>query len=314
MRFWWVNQNQTHRVEIRGGFLWSPKTSRGGRRNPYYDSMTELASGDVVFSFYHTLIQAVGVVQAPAVTAPKPDFGLAADPWDSVGWLAEVEFWRLTTPFRPRDFMQLLSPLLPPKHSPLRTTGDGLQNIYLTEVSAPFANALLSVGAVDLSTILKGLSPAYRADDEVGQEPDPERLLPRTLQGDLERRQLAFARRGQGVFKHNVRLIETQCRITGLADPRHLVASHIKPWKASTDVEKIDGSNGLLLSPHVDHLFDAGFISFRRTGQVLTSPMLGRDVVDRWHLDLLSGTRAFTPEQDSYLEYHRDCVLRSSVA
>lgn len=310
-----MNQNQTHKVEIRGGFLWSPKTSRGGRRNPYYDSMTNLSPGDVVFSFFDTFIQAIGVVQSPAITAPKPEFGLAADPWDSVGWLAEVEFWTLDLPFRPREYMQLLSPLLPTKYSPLRASGDGLQNIYLTEISAPFADVLLSLGNTNLSTVLERLSPASLVGDD-GPISDALSAAngPRTLEGDLERQQVAFARRGQGVFKHNVRLIETRCRITGLSDPRHLIASHIKPWKYSSNVEKIDGSNGLLLSPHVDHLFDGGFISFLRSGQVLTSPILGRDVVDRWHLDLLSGAGAFTPEQDSYLEYHRDSVLRTSVA
>ena len=30
----------------------------------------------------------------------------------------------------------------------------------------------------------------------------------------------------------------------------------VKPWKDSTDYEKLDGDNGLLLAPHVDHLFD----------------------------------------------------------
>ena len=25
MRFWWVNQNQTYRQEVAGGYLWSPK-------------------------------------------------------------------------------------------------------------------------------------------------------------------------------------------------------------------------------------------------------------------------------------------------
>ena len=25
MRYWWVNQNQTFRQEIEGGYLWSPK-------------------------------------------------------------------------------------------------------------------------------------------------------------------------------------------------------------------------------------------------------------------------------------------------
>jgi len=51
LRFWWVNQNQTYRHEIEGGYLWSPKRNRNGARNPFYESMLEVAPGDVVVSF-----------------------------------------------------------------------------------------------------------------------------------------------------------------------------------------------------------------------------------------------------------------------
>ena len=105
-----MNQNQTHRVELKGGFLWSPKTARGGRRHYFYDTMTELVPGYIIFSFFDTFIQAVGVVQGRAITAPKPEFGAAGDPWDSVGWLVEVDYWHLPAPFRPREHMQSLAP------------------------------------------------------------------------------------------------------------------------------------------------------------------------------------------------------------
>lgn len=51
MRYWWVNQNQTFRHEIAGGYLWSPKRNKGNRLNPFYETMREVAPGDVVFSF-----------------------------------------------------------------------------------------------------------------------------------------------------------------------------------------------------------------------------------------------------------------------
>ena len=43
----------------------------------------------------------------------------------------------------------------------------------------------------------------------------------------------------------------------------HLVASHTKPWRDSTNEERLDGENGLLLTPTIDHLFDKGFIFIR---------------------------------------------------
>jgi hypothetical protein len=57
MRYWWVNQNQTYRHEVPGGYLWSPKLKRGGSRNPFYEFMREVAPGDVIFSFSDTQIR-----------------------------------------------------------------------------------------------------------------------------------------------------------------------------------------------------------------------------------------------------------------
>jgi len=41
MRYWWVNQNQTYRHEVVGGYLWSPKRKSNGGINPFYESMRE---------------------------------------------------------------------------------------------------------------------------------------------------------------------------------------------------------------------------------------------------------------------------------
>lgn len=70
-----------------------------------------------------------------------------------------------------------------------------------------------------------------------------------------EKEQLIKARRGQGVFRTRLESIEDSCRLTGATNTRMLVASHIKPWRDCSNVERLDGNNGLLLSPHVDKLF-----------------------------------------------------------
>jgi hypothetical protein len=46
-----VNQNQTFAQETAGGYLWSPKRSKNGARNPFYEFMREVAPGDLVLSF-----------------------------------------------------------------------------------------------------------------------------------------------------------------------------------------------------------------------------------------------------------------------
>jgi hypothetical protein len=160
-------------------------------------------------------------------------------------------------------------------------------------------------GALDSVTPLTGTDPeASTGASETDGSGDP-----RDLHGELERQQISQARRGQGVFKYNVRLIESGCRLTGVSVPRHLRASHIKPWKDSDDFEKLDGANGLLMSPHVDHLFDRGLISFRDDGEVLRSSTLETEVMRRWSLDKVNSAGPFSVEQSRYLEYHRDLIL-----
>jgi len=72
MRYWWVNQNQTFRQEIAGGYLWSPKRNANGARNPFYESMREVSPGDLVFSFVDTRVAAVGIAKSYCWECPKP--------------------------------------------------------------------------------------------------------------------------------------------------------------------------------------------------------------------------------------------------
>ena len=79
-------------------------------------------------------------------------------------------------------------------------------------------------------------------------------------------------RGGARVFRANVLLREEACRVTRVNEPRHLKASHIKPWRDATDAERLDGANGLLLSPHIDHLFDEGYITFSSSQELVIVP------------------------------------------
>jgi putative restriction endonuclease len=51
-------------------------------------------------------------------------------------------------------------------------------------------------------------------------------------------------------------------------------ASHIVPWADSTDEQRLDVHNGLLLSALWDAAFDTGLVSFYDGGRPLASPKL----------------------------------------
>ena len=313
-RFWWVNQNQTHREEIAGGFLWSPKKNANGARNQFYDNMCVVELGDIVFSFYGTRIQAIGIVSSRAETVPKPNFGPAGqgNNWSQEGWLVGVEYTMLATATRPKDHIDLIRPLLPGKYSPLQLTGDGIQGVYLAEISEELANLLANLCGAQFPDAPPVIDPDAPLDVAAEEEAHLAALQGRTDIGEVERTQLVKARRGQGIFRANVRMNESCCRVTGITDPAHLRASHIKPWKDSTDSEKVHGCNGLLLAPHIDHLFDRGWISFANEGGLVVASTLSMRILEAWHISEGFNVGAFNDIQAGFLDYHRSNVFRGS--
>jgi hypothetical protein len=309
MRYWWVNQNQTFRQEVRGNFMWSPKTNANGARNQFYENMRQVAIGDIVFSFRDTRIQAIGIVTGTAQTAPKPDFGSAGLNWSEAGWFVPVYYSTFGAPVRPKDYIGILAPVLPDKYSPLQRNGDGLQSVYLAEIPKPMADVLVGLigqpyfDALDLLTSF----PAGPDVDDI-DAPDVETDLSPTF-----REQVVKARRGQGVFRSSVLLTEEYCRVTGVADPKHLRASHIKPWRDSNNTERLHGSNGLLLSPHVDHLFDQGYITFSNDERLLVVSEVRGGLLDAWGIDVGARVGTFNRDQRQFLEYHRINVFKSDA-
>jgi PAS domain-containing protein len=309
MRYWWVNQNQTYKHETEGGFLWSPKRNRNGRSNRFYDNMTEVRAGDLVLSFCDTQIKAIGIAQGSAQSAVKPEFGNVGKQWDDDGWYVPVEFEEASNPMRPKDFIDELRPYLAAKYAPLQPNGNGNQGVYLAEVSEPFAKTILT--RMDIT-----LDPTLISDEaivtDMAEEQAEAAIQGRTDIGATQKAQMILARRGQGIFRSNVRLNERACRITGVTDQRFLIASHIKPWRLCDDIEKLDGCNGLLLSPHIDRLFDKGYISFADDGTILKSSKMPDEVWDGWGLTDESNTSDFSDAQKSYLEFHRASIFQNT--
>jgi predicted restriction endonuclease len=118
-----------------------------------------------------------------------------------------------------------------------------------------------------------------------------------------------LARRGQGKFRKRVEFFEGSCRVTGVTSSKLLIASHIKPWATSSNEERLNGHNGLFLSPHIDKLFDSGLMSFEDSGEMLFSGDLDRDVLERWSIDATKKVKKFGQDQAYFLEHHREAVF-----
>lgn len=102
------------------------------------------------------------------------------------------------------------------------------------------------------------------------------------------------------------------CSLTGLEERSLLRITHIKPWAASTDRERMDLSNVLLLSAHIDAAFARGFVSFDNDGALLVSSEF-REYCSLWGCPFLAdGRLRHEPDarMQQYFRWHRGHVFR----
>lgn len=133
-------------------------------------------------------------------------------------------------------------------------------------------------------------------------------MLPRTTEAE----RLVVQRVGQALFREGLlEYSQGRCAVTGLAIPELLRASHIKPWAAcETDAERLDVFNGLLLAPHLDALFDLGFITVAEDHTVLVSESLDAGARAALGVDRRLGITGLTAKHEQYLGFHRTHVFR----
>jgi len=151
-------------------------------------------------------------------------------------------------------------------------------------------------------SFLEDLSPII-ANDDLYKEAESHPIV------TTESLSLITARKGQGSFRQALEeLWDRKCSVTRTPDSDFgslLIASHIKPWTVSTNNERLDKFNGLLLTPNLDKAFDKGYISFQDSGEIVISSklqgckQLGITPSLRLSLDKI------TSKHREYLQYHR---------
>lgn len=119
------------------------------------------------------------------------------------------------------------------------------------------------------------------------------------------REQLINARIGQGKFRKDLlQCWNGRCAVTGIAVVETIRASHIKPWRDSTNEERLDPHNGLPLLATLDALFDGGLITFDSDGKMLVSSILTDEEREKLSLDGLRLTNKPHQKTCEYLSYH----------
>lgn len=125
-----------------------------------------------------------------------------------------------------------------------------------------------------------------------------------------EREALVKSRLGQGLFRYNLIKLWGSCSVTDLQNITLLRASHLKPWKDSTNSERLNPYNGLLLIPNYDLLLDKGLITFQSSGNIVVSKRLDKFGQRVFGVSKEMKLRRSFPESKEFLEYHRDVIFK----
>lgn len=132
--------------------------------------------------------------------------------------------------------------------------------------------------------------------------------LPRATEAE----RLVVQRVGQNLFRAALLdYWQGRCCVTGLDRPELLRASHIRPWAdCDTDEQRLDLHNGLLLAPHLDALFDGGWMTVAADGQVQFAASLSERQREQLGLPARLEVHGLRNEHHAYLDWHRARVWR----
>lgn len=301
MRFFLVFQNKSYKEERLGGFLWAPKANENGQTFHHWTSMTLIRKGDVIFSSYKGELLSIIIAKDDYLEAPKPSSLKTVNRWEEDGWIVDAEYIDVNTPIKYKDYMDDILDLQGDKYAPFNVSGRG--NVgYLFPITEELANYFFSILKIEL----KDLVPNELNEDELirGVEEDVSSEPEQTI-----REQVVQSRIGQGLFKKRLLKLESKCKLCGLDNVEFLRASHSKPWKESSNKERLDQYNGFLFCPAHDVLYDKGYISFQDDGSIIISPLLDErsklfmNIHDKMKVNFLEGHKI-------YIAYHRVNIFK----
>lgn len=119
-----------------------------------------------------------------------------------------------------------------------------------------------------------------------------------------ERQGIVTSRVGQGYYRSQLlEKFNNRCAVTKSGFHSILIASHIVPWSQSTDDERLDVNNGILLSPLYDALFDKHLISFDESGMILINEEVAKEA-GKLNIDI-NACIEVDADLEVYLRRHR---------
>ncbi|MDP1421166.1 HNH endonuclease [Peribacillus simplex] len=300
-----VMQGHTYQEEKGLGIIWSPQQDKGGNVPHSWKRMTEAKEGDRVFHYVKGLIVAISVANDNYQNAPKPSIMQNHSKWNDEGYLVNLEYHELDVPLNVRASFNEILPLLPIKYSAFQKNGDGNQG-YLYP-----CNEELAIKLLDLISDLN----IYQVDQEqlelsIDNVRRTERNTLVPVIAETESEVKTKIRLGQQKFrKYLTPLWDHKCALCNIDLPELLRASHSKPWKDSTNEERLDAYNGVLLCCNHDALYDKGLITFDGQGRLHISSVICHEDYLMYGLKPMTKIKIHS-ENKVYFRWHKKNIFK----
>jgi len=287
VKYFLVFQGTTYEEEKELSCLWAPKFGKSGQEVHHHKRLVEVKINDRIIHLVNRKIVAISTAKSKAYDAEAPWKQDDTRPWLKNGRKIDVEMIELSEPILIDNIFQKIRPYLPEKYSPFDRNGSGNQG-YFYEINSKIFNTILNT---DFTNDFYDL--------DILNSPESESTK------DIFRLNVRSST-WQNYFKNQLfKLWGSSCLVTGIKNENLLIGAHIKPWVKSSDEEKIDPYNGLLLSPNADKLFEIGLISFQDNGSMMISDKINLSELKK--LGIENKIKIDFKEKNLiYLKYHRE--------
>ncbi|WP_432352025.1 HNH endonuclease [Sporosarcina sp. A2] len=304
MQSYIVMQGRTYYEEKELGILWSQQQDSAGNIQHFWERMKEVNAGDRIFHYIKGDIVAISVAKTGYREESKPTtLDLPVTESDK-GYLVEVDYHELEKPLAIEDSFNEILPLLPIKYSPFQENANGNQG-YLYP-----CNEELTIKLVELIGDLN----IYEIDEEqlefvMGTVRKTEHDFLTPILAETEAEAKTKVRLGHQRFRIDLMpLWHDKCALCDIALPELLKASYAKPWKDSTNNERVEPNNGILLCRNHDALYTNGLIAFDGQGKIHISSRIPEEDYNKYGL---YGKMRITRNETNkpYLKWHKKHVF-----
>ncbi|MGE7778923.1 HNH endonuclease [Peribacillus sp. NPDC097264] len=299
-----VMQGTTYQEEKHLGIIWSPQIDKSGLVPHSSKLMQEVKSGDRIFHYVKGSIVAISIVKKGCQEDNKPQKIRNHTRWTDNGYLVETEYRELEVPLNIREYFDGIAPYLPIKYSAFQEDATGNSG-YLYPCNEELTLKLLEY--MSMLNIFNSDEDQLElsVDEVIAKERNPLQALLAETESEAKMK----IRCGQKKFRKLVTpLWNHKCPLCGIEMDALLKSSHSKPWKDSTDDERLNPYNGLLLCFNHDALYEKGLISFDGQGRLHISEQITEETYDTYQLS--KGIKIpLHPDNKPYFKWHKRNVF-----